>query len=90
MDELQTLTHELSVLIEKIHSEYQKYFTGAEKLPPAQQRDQLEKKLDRLRAAMRKTGSHAANFQAQNTLAKYAAYRALWDKRLAEREKSRD
>ena len=88
MDELDQLSKEIAVLVDRLHHEYNKFFSGAEKKPPIQLRALLEKQVERAKILQRQSQNQSVSFRAQNTMAKYNTHRILWDKRLAEREKT--
>ncbi len=85
-DELAALAHALTPLIEQVHHEYNKYFSGAEKKPPVRLRSNLEKQMNRATALKRQCQSYALNFKVQNLFNKYLTYRTLWDRKLKQLE----
>ena len=87
--EIEKFNKELPVEVERLNHEYNKYFSGAEKKPPLQLRDQLEKKAARLQAIIRQCTVQQVSFRAQATLAKVNTYRTMWDKRLLDRENAK-
>ena len=88
MNELETLSQEVIVLVDKLHSDYNKFFSGAEKKPPILQRERLNKLIEKLRQMMRQALTPTASFKAQNAVNKFNTYAALWDKKMLEREKN--
>jgi hypothetical protein len=88
-DEVERLSKEIPVLVDRLHNEYNKFFAGAEKRPPIQLREQLNKAADRLRALIRQVQSHQIAFRAQGAVSKVQTYTAMWDKKMVEREDSK-
>lgn len=88
--EVEKLIKQVAAALERIQFEYNRYFTGAEKKPPTQLREKTEKDVEKLKAMLRQVqGAAATQFSAQSTIQRYQSYRTLWDKKLAEREKTR-
>jgi len=88
-EEADRLAKEMPPLIDKLHMEYNKYFNGAERKPPIQLRDQVEKKMDRLRSVLKQTQAHGAAFRLQNVINKYNTYKALWEKKMLDFEQGK-
>lgn len=85
-EELARLAKEIPLLTDRLHHEYNKYFSGGEKKPPILLREQLEKLVEKARATMRQAQGVSLSFQLQNAVAKFNTHKALWDKKMLERE----
>ncbi|MBI3554884.1 MAG: hypothetical protein HY074_01315 [Deltaproteobacteria bacterium] len=84
--ELEKLSSEIPVEIERLHNEYNKFFGGAEKRPPTKLREALDKRAERLKSIMMKVTTLGTKLRVQNTVNKYNVYIAMWDKKMAKFE----
>ena len=72
----------LKTKIDELHQEYNKFFMGLEKVPPAQQRQNLERLHNKLKTEVAKQNNGALKFQFQSVSARFMTYRNLWDKQM--------
>ncbi len=83
------LVQDFSQKIQKLHMEYQKYFSGAEKKAPQNLRTLVNQDAKRLHQLLRETmGKGAAPLKIRSALTSYETYCALWDKQLGKQEKA--
>ena len=85
-----TIENELAVLergLQRLHVEYERFFTGDVKLPPNDTRRRLEDLLRRM--AGTNIERAAERFRLQNIQSRFQSMTELWEKRLAAREEGR-
>jgi hypothetical protein len=71
-------------LIEQVNSLYNQFFSGAEKRPPVERREQLDSVMKTLQAMGKPTA--ALSFRYQNLVQQYATYVERWDRLLRQNE----
>jgi hypothetical protein len=79
-DEAQRLEEEL----EALKARYEQYFLGVERREPAHQRDEVKKKVMRLKGAF--TRNTGLKFRIQSLHARYLSYERLWQRSAREKE----
>ena len=84
--ELEQLLKDLNQSIDRLHNEYNKYFAGAEKRMPLAMREQVDKKFTKAQTLQRQIQNPSLNFRSQTVFSKYASYKAMWDKKIAQSE----
>lgn len=85
-----TIENELAVLergLQRLHVEYERFYTGDVKLPPADTRRRVEELLKRM-AGMNLERA-AERFRLQNLQSRFQTLTELWEKRLAARDEGR-
>ena len=85
-----TIENELAVLergLQRLHVEYERFFTGDVKLPPNDTRRRLEDLLRRM--AGTNIERAAERFRLQNIQSRFQSMTELWEKRFAAREEGR-
>ncbi len=85
-----TIENELAVLergLQRLHVEYERFFTGDVKLPPNDTRRRLEDLLRRM--AGTNIERAAERFRLQNIQSRFQSLTELWEKRFAAREEGR-
>ena len=83
-DKLLKLLHEVEIQMERVHTLYLQFFSGAEKLPPKEARSRLDQLLRQLNESV-KIGP-ANLFRVQTTLQRVRTYQESWEKRMKELE----
>lgn len=86
-EHLRKLIEQVDPLMDRIHTLYNQYLSGAEKSPPNTLREQLEKMIQSITASSKPTAS--LRFQASSVQSKYTTYRERWDKLLRDLEAGR-
>lgn len=86
--QLETLVKQCNDTIPKLHTEYNKYFSGAEKKPPIKLREQLDAIVASIKANKKHATTQALNFRVQTALNSYLSYQTIWDKKLNDLEKT--
>ncbi len=85
-----TIESELEVLergLQRLHVEYERFFTGEAKLPPVDTRRRIE---DLLRRMRNENVERAADrFRLQNVQSRFQSLTELWEKRLGARSEGR-
>ena len=85
-----TIENELAVLergLQRLHVEYERFFTGDMKLPPADTRRRVEDLLKRIGNLSLERA--ADRFRLQNLQSRFQSLTELWEKRLAARDEGR-
>lgn len=86
---LERLVREASQDIPKLHMAYSKFFSGAEKRPPREERERLDQKMDQIAKLRIQTKPSASlNLKAQGLQNSYLTYKSLWEKQLLAKEKA--
>jgi hypothetical protein len=86
----ETIENELAVIergLKVLHVEYERFFTGDLKRPPADTRRRVEELLKRLSTVNVERG--AERFRLQNLQGRFNALTELWEKRLRTRDEGR-
>ncbi len=83
----ETLFHQARVAIDRLNRLYQNYLSGLEKLPPHEQRSQLEKTMDQLQA-MQRTGAQQ-QFRYSSLRSSYLTYRERWERMMKSLEQGK-
>lgn len=86
--QLLTLVQRTTDSIAKLNVEYGKYFSGAEKRPPVQERENLEALVKEIHKMKKHGNSPSLNFKVNAVLNSYLSYKTVWDKKLQELEKA--
>jgi hypothetical protein len=85
-----TIESELEVLergLQRLHVEYERFFTGDAKVPPIDTRRRIEDLLKRMRNE--NVERAAERFRLQNVQSRFQSMTELWEKRLAVRDEGR-
>ncbi|MFY3743734.1 MXAN_5187 C-terminal domain-containing protein [Anaeromyxobacter sp. Red801] len=83
-DELTDETAKLEEELEALKARYEQYFLGTERREPARWRDEVRKKVLRLKGAF--TRNTGLRFRIQSLHARYLSYERLWQRSVRERE----
>ncbi|ACL63376.1 conserved hypothetical protein [Anaeromyxobacter dehalogenans 2CP-1] len=83
-DELTDETAKLEEELEALKARYEQYFLGTERREPAHWRDEVRKKVLRLKGAF--TRNTGLRFRIQSLHARYLSYERLWQRSVRERE----
>lgn len=78
---------EASIMIEQINNLYGMYVSGAEKRPPLEKREQLEKIMRQIQSASK--NSTALRFKSNSLQTKYLTYRERWDRMMKKFESTK-
>src|SRR5512135_773769 len=85
-----TIENELAVLergLQRLHVEYERFFTGDARVPPNDTRRRMEDLLRRM--AGMNIERAAERFRLQNIQSRFQSLTELWEKRFAAREEGR-
>jgi len=83
-DELTETCEVLEAELEELKVKYEMYFLGVERLEPAKIRDDLKRKIARLKTAF--TRNTGLRFRIQSLYARYLSYERLWLRAAREKE----
>lgn len=83
-DELADETGKLEEELEALKARYEQYFLGTERREPARWRDEVRKKVLRLKGVF--TRNTGLRFRIQSLHARYLSYERLWQRSVRERE----
>jgi len=83
-DELTSTCEALEAELEELKVKYEMYFLGVERLEPARIRDDLKRKIARLKTAF--TRNTGLRFRIQSLHARYLSYERLWLRAVREKE----
>jgi hypothetical protein len=83
-DELEEQTGQLEEELEELKAKYDQYFLGVERREPVRQRDDLRKRILRIKEAF--TRNTGLRFRIQSLHARYLSYERLWLRSARERE----
>jgi hypothetical protein len=83
-DELEEQTGQLEEELEELKARYEQYFLGVERREPVRQRDELRKRILRIKEAF--TRNTGLRFRIQSLHARYLSYERLWLRSARERE----
>lgn len=88
-DQLMKLVSQVPTAIAKLQTEYNKFFGGAEKKPPRELREALDKMIEQIVRLRKHAVSQSAGFKVQSTISSYQTYKTSWDKQLLDIESGR-
>ena len=83
-EELAKQCQELEEELEELKAKYEMYFLGVERLEPVHRREDVKKKVSRIKAAF--TRNTGLRFRLQTLYARYLSYERLWLRSARERE----
>ncbi|HSN16133.1 MAG TPA: hypothetical protein VLT61_15980, partial [Anaeromyxobacteraceae bacterium] len=83
-DELEGACGEAEEELEEIKVRYEKYFLGVERKPPHREREELKKKVLRLKSAF--TRNAGLKFRVQSLHARFLSYERMWERSVREKE----
>jgi hypothetical protein len=83
-DELEKATGRIEEELEELKAKYDQYFLGNERREPARQRDELKKRVLKLKEAF--TRNTGLKFRIQSLHARYLSYERLWMRSAREKE----
>jgi uncharacterized FlaG/YvyC family protein len=83
-DELESQVKEIEEELEELKARYDQYFLGVERREPARQREELRKRVLRVKEAF--TRNTGLKFRIQTLHARYLSYERLWMRSARERE----
>jgi hypothetical protein len=83
-DELEGATQELEEELESLKAKYEQYFLGVERREPSRWREDVKKKVLRLKSAF--TRNTGLKFRIQSLYARYLSYERMWQRSVREKE----
>jgi hypothetical protein len=83
-DELATEAHEVEEELEELKAKYDQYFLGVERKEPVRRREELRKRVLRMKEAF--TRNTGLKFRVQSLHARYLSYERMWLRSAKEKE----
>ncbi len=83
-DELATEAHEVEEELEELKAKYEQYFLGVERKEPVRRREELRKRVLRMKEAF--TRNTGLKFRVQTLHARYLSYERMWLRSAKEKE----